>query len=316
MKKGFRVSPGLHELANEFMMWLNNDFFRKKICLFLALTLFLTLTGFSLEEDLKVRVIVRRANIREKPSLSSEVIAQVRRGRILQADGKEGEWYLVRLPLKLEGYALPGYIHQSIVEVVGAKPPVQGKKARIRKPAGEPLKYGIGGTLGSSFPSRREYRSGLDFSGFFSYGFSEKITGELAVRFFSSGVDGDPQGLSQGSLSVFPFQLSVQYRIPIDNQTAAYLAGGMGYYLNDFSVADTSFDRVEKVKNALGFHLGGGIEYFFKGNLAVKVDLKYCLIEASGSWSYNDPVTGPVSGTIENINLNTVLIGIGIKYIF
>jgi opacity protein-like surface antigen len=74
---------------------------------------------------------------------------------------------------------------------------------------------------------------------------------------------------------------------------------------------------VEKVKNALGFHLGGGIEYFFKGNLAVKVDLKYCFIKTSGSRSFIDPGTGlPVSQTIDNIRLNTLLIGIGIKHIF
>ena len=298
-------------------MWMKKNLFRKKICLFLALALLLTLTGFSLEEDLKVRVIVRRANIREKPSLSSEVVAQVKRGRILQVDGKEGEWYLIRLPLKLEGYSLPGYIHQSIVEVLGAKPPATAEKARIRRPAGEPLKYGIGGALGSSFPSKREYNSGLDFSGFFSYRFSEKVTAELTARFFSSGVQGDPQELSQGSLSVFPVQLSVQHGFPIDSQTTAYLGGGIGYYLNGFSVEDASFDRVEKVKNALGFHLGGGIEYFFKGNLAVKVDLKYCFIKTSGSRSFTDPGTGlPVSQTIDNIRLNTLLIGIGIKYIF
>ena len=298
------------------MMWLNNDFFKKKTCLFLALILFLALTGFSQEEDLKVRVIVRRANVREKPSLNSEIVTQVTRGRILQVDGKEGEWYLIRLPLKLEGYALPGYIHQSIVEVVGAEPPAKGKRARIRKSAGETFTYGVGGALGSSFPSRREHRSGLDFSGYFSYRFSEKITAEVGVRFFSSGVDGDPQGLSQGSLSVLPVQLSAQYLFPIDAQTTAYFAGGIGYYLNSFSVEDTSFDREESVKNALGFHLGGGIEYLFKDNLAVKMDLKYCLIQTSGSWSYTDPVAGPLSGTIDDINLNTVLIAIGIKYIF
>jgi len=298
------------------MMWMKNNLFRKKVCLLLALILFLTITGFSQEKDVKVRIVVRRANVREKPSLNNEVVAQVTRGRILQVDGKEEEWYLVRLPLKLGGYALPGYIHQSIVEVVGAKPPAREKKARIRKPSGETSTYGIGGALGSSYPSRRENRSGLDFSGFFSYRFSEKITGELAVRFFSSGVDGDPQGLSQGSLSVVPLQLSVQYLFLLDAQTTAYLAGGMGYYLNGFSVEDTSFNRAESVKNALGFHLGGGIEYFFKENLAVKMDLKYCLIQTSGSWSYTDPVAGPVSGTIDDINLNTVLIAIGLKYIF
>lgn len=100
-------------------MFLGKIFKRKNLALVLGIFMFLSAAGISQAEDIKVRVRVRRANIREKPSLRSEIVAQVRRGRILQVDRKEGEWYRVRLPLKLEGYSLPGYIHQSIVKTSG-----------------------------------------------------------------------------------------------------------------------------------------------------------------------------------------------------
>jgi uncharacterized protein YgiM (DUF1202 family) len=99
-------------------------FIKKKLALSLGTVLLLSAAGFSQSQELKVRVIARRANVREKPSLKSDVVGEVRRGMILQVDGKEGEWYKIRLPLKLEGYALPGYLHQSLVEEMGKEVPV------------------------------------------------------------------------------------------------------------------------------------------------------------------------------------------------
>ncbi len=72
-------------------MWMKKIFFRKEICVFVALVLFLSTVGFSQTEDLKIRIRVRRANVREQPNMKGEIIAVVKRGQILQADGKEGE---------------------------------------------------------------------------------------------------------------------------------------------------------------------------------------------------------------------------------
>ena len=126
---------------------------KKRVCLLLALVLFLSVIGFSQTEGLKIRVKVRRANVREQPSIEGEIIAVVRKGRILQTDGKEGEWYLVRLPLKLEGFALPGYIHESVVEVVGAELPQTKIKIQEKKLEEKPRKFGAGLIIGSSFPA-------------------------------------------------------------------------------------------------------------------------------------------------------------------
>jgi outer membrane protein W len=288
----------------------------KRVCLLLALVLFLSVVGFSQTEDLKIRVKVRRANVRERPNMEGETIAVVRRGAILQVDGKEGEWYLVRLSLKLEGYAFPGYIHESVVEVVGAEIPQPEIKIPKKRSGEKPRKFGAGLIIGASFPSGDNYNSGVNFNAHVSYRFIEEFTLELSVQRFEMGVEGRLGRLSRGDLTIIPIQLSIQRRFPLQPKTFAYFTGGIDYYLNDFALGDTSFSRVETVKNTLGFHVGSGIEYFLIENLALKLEIKVCFQSPDGSWSYVDPVTGPESGQFDNIKLDTVLFGIGVTYHF
>lgn len=289
---------------------------KKRVCLLLALVLFLCVIGFSQTEGMKVMVKVRRANVREQPKMEGEIIAVVRRGAILQVDGKEGEWYLVRLPLKLEGYALPGYIHESVVEVVGAEIPQPKIKMQEKKLEGKPRKFGAGLIIGASFPSGDNYNSGVNFNAHVSYRFIEEFTLELSVQGFEMGVEGRLGRLSRGDLTIIPIQLSIQRRFPFQPKTFAYFTGGISYYFNDFTLRDTSLSRVETVKNTLGFHFGGGVDYFLRENLALKLEIKVCFQSPSGSWSYVDPVTGLESGQFDNIKLDTVLFGIGVTYHF
>ncbi len=289
---------------------------RNRICVLLVLVVFLSASGFGQSQDLKVRVKVRKANIREKPSMDGEIIAVVSRGRVLQVDGKEEDWYLIRLPLQMEGYALPGYIHKNTVIVLGEEPASTKSEAPRQKTEGEFQKYRASVLLGSANPTARDYFAGLYFSGNFSYRLSEKFSLELTLDAFGSKTDGTPQGLSAGSLTVFPVQLSVLWRIPLEQQTHACVAGGIGYNIISFSLEAPSLDREESVDNTLGFHLAGGVEYLFKRNLAVRVNLKYIFMKTGGSWSDTDPVLGPISGSIDNINLNSILIGIGMTFYF
>ena len=289
---------------------------RNRICVLLILVVFLSAAGLGQSQDLKVKVRVRKANIREKPSMDGEIIAVVNRGRVLQVDGKEGDWYLIRLPLQMEGYSLPGYIHKNTVQVLGEEP--ASKKSRTPKQTteGEFQKYGASILLGSANPTERDYFAGLYFSGNFSYRISEKFSLELSLDVFGSRTDGSPQGLSAGSLTLLPVQLSAQWRIPLEKQTHAYVAGGIGYNIISFSLEDTNLDREESAENTLGFHLAGGVEYLFKRSLAVRADLKYIFMSTKGSWSYTDPVLGRLSGSIDDISLNSILIGVGITFYF
>lgn len=289
---------------------------KKRVCLLLALVLFLSVIGFSQTEGLKIRVKVRRANVREQPNMEGEIIAVVKRGQILQVDGKEGEWYLVRLSLSLEGYALPGYIHESVVQVVGeekVQPEIKIPKKRVVE---KPVKFGVGLLYENSVFYDENYSSASHFSGHFSCRVAEAFSLELSVPYIKAEAEGISPGLSEGDLSVIPVQMSIQKRFFLYEKTFVYVSGGIGYYFNSFSVGDTSMSREETVESTLGFHAGAGVEYLVKKNLALKLDIKYCFVSTSGSWSYVDPVLGPQSGQIDDIKLNALHVGMGITFFF
>ncbi|UCE20709.1 MAG: outer membrane beta-barrel protein [Candidatus Aminicenantes bacterium] len=291
---------------------------KKRVCLLVALVLFLSVVGFSQTEGMRIRVKVRRANVHEQPSKEGEIIAVVRRGRIFQVDGKEGEWYLIRLPLKLEGFVLPGYIHESAVEVVGQELPQTKIRIQEKKLEEKPRRFGAGLIIGVSFPADDYYNSGAYINANFSVKTVEEFTLELSIQGFDVGVDDsfEDGGLSGGDLRIIPIQLSLKKYFSFQSNTLAYFSGGIGYYLNSFTLGDPSFDREETVKSNLGYHLGAGIEYNFKGNLALVLEVKYFFMSADGTWSYTDPVDGPVSGQFDNLKMDTALFGIGISYQF
>lgn len=72
--------------------------------------------GFA--EDIELQVIVKKANVRAKPDLRSEIITQVTLGTILKSDMKEGNWHRILLPPDERGVIRGAYIHGSIVEVI------------------------------------------------------------------------------------------------------------------------------------------------------------------------------------------------------
>ncbi|MDD8030480.1 MAG: SH3 domain-containing protein [Acidobacteriota bacterium] len=69
------------------------------------------------EPRFRIRVVTEQANIRVKPDIGSEMIFQVPQGTELEAEKKEGEWYLVNFD-KPDGSKGRGYVHESLVEVL------------------------------------------------------------------------------------------------------------------------------------------------------------------------------------------------------
>ncbi len=295
-------------------MLLEKIFKRKNLALVIGIFMFLSAVGISQAEDIKIRVRVRRANVREKPSLKSDIVAQVRRGRILQVERKEGEWYRIRLPLKLEGYFLPGYLHQSIVEEVGKDVHVSEERILERTHSDIIYKYRAGVHVGFALPSEKDYGRGIKFGGNLYYKISDSVNLELLIQAFRSSVADDSEKLGEGKLTVLPIQLSVQGRFPLKDQFILYAGGGIGYYLNSYLFEGVKIpERDEEVKNALGFHFGGGVDYFFSENIAANLDMRYCIVKTSGLYTF-DGVGEDIE--IKGINLSSFMLGIGFKYFF
>ena len=105
-------------------------------------------------DDLKLRVIVEKAEIHLKPDVNSLVLGEALLGTLLEADKQTGEWFRVVLPTDEREFKLTGFIHSSSVEVITKKPeekpakeisikeekPVEKKPAEEKPVPKEPMK--------------------------------------------------------------------------------------------------------------------------------------------------------------------------------
>jgi hypothetical protein len=95
-----------------------------------GLLLIFTLCLSAHAELTKLVVNTTNANVRLKPNSQAIVISSVPLGGILISESKIGNWFKVSLPADETGLVLKGYIHQSLVEVLGqANVPVSGKSS-------------------------------------------------------------------------------------------------------------------------------------------------------------------------------------------
>lgn len=281
----------------------------------LGVFLMIVTNGFSYCEQMKVRVIVRMANVRENPSIKSDIIGRVKRGTILQVDGKEGEWYRVRLPLKLPGYALPGYIHESIVKKEKEDVPETEFESQKDLRGISSISWSVGAGMGYSAFSESYYGGGLRFDGSFNCKLSDKFGLSLELLKFGAPVEAEPKGFSKGELNIIPVQLSLQWYYPLNDKISPYIFVGLGYYITSFTI-DKGYSSFleEDIKNAFGFHFGVGMDYIISNHLAFTSDARFSVVKTEGTWTIRAET--PVSGKINDVNLNAFQFGIGIRYLF
>ena len=291
------------------------------------------------EPPKKIKVIAAKANIRAEPDVESQIIQEAQSNTKFQAIGITGEWYIIILPPDKEGIVLSGYIHQNlveeIVEEITEAPKIEEKKPEVAPPS-EPRAYkpkrvktgprsciGIG--AGYSMPRENNYSDEVYYGGNFCLGISKNLSIELSGLRVLYNVEGSADGLGNGDLSVIPIQLSVQVRFPITHRFVPYILGGGGYYLNSFALDEEiintwdalGFDVEERIENSIGYHVGAGLDFFITGNIVINADFRYCLVKTKGSWSLTDQIGGTViSGDLEDLSLNSIMFGAGLKFCF
>ena len=141
---------------------------------------------------------------------------------------------------------------------------------------------------------------------------------ELSVDYVEADVDLEVLGVSVniGELEQIPILLSLRTHLSTNPKVSPYLTIGIGYYLNDFNLSGlvtsvTPPGAELDPDDSVGFHAGGGIEYFFNEHFAFNFDLKYL-------WNKTDVKDkAPGYTTVEySVDLNSFIAGIGFKYYF
>lgn len=256
----------------------------------LLASLFLFLADVDATE-LKLRVIVQRANIRLKPDIGSSVIASLPLGTVLQAEGKEADWYKVNLPPDQKGFVLSGYIHQSIVEVTeetkeapmkeeikatipkAAPPPViqkpvvsEAKQAPLKRPSPQrqrrsapPNRFSLQTGLGIAFPSG-------DLSELFTLGLGASLSGRYLILqepqlLVAAGLEGFiflNEGIyADVSMTRLLFYGDCRLGKKINN-FGIFVESGLGLYLDLLEIS-VSWWRETESQFKLGARIGGGV---------------------------------------------------------
>lgn len=89
--------------------------------IFIVLMIMVFFSGLEAKEGVlyKLKIKVPSANIRAEPSLTANIITQAVQGAEFESDQKQGEWFRVLIPQRFGANITQGYLHQSVVEVLG-----------------------------------------------------------------------------------------------------------------------------------------------------------------------------------------------------
>jgi outer membrane protein len=131
---------------------------------------------------------------------------------------------------------------------------------------------------------------------------------ELSIDYAES--DLDYLDITMGELEQVPILLTARTHLSTNPNVNPYLGIGLGYYLNDFDLSDSSqFVKVDP-DDGFGFHLSAGVEYFVNEHFALNLELKYIFNEVDFIFKT------PGDRWKEAVDLDTFYTGVGIKYYF
>ena len=121
-----------------------------------------------------------------------------------------------------------------------------------------------------------------------------------------------------GEFQQIPLLLTARFHLWHPNMGGTfYGGGGIGYYFNDFELADelsgilTPSGYSLSLDNSFGVHLAVGFEGFITQHWCINGDLKYIWNEAD----FTESLPGYYSMQ-DKIDLNALVLGIGFKYYF
>jgi Bacterial SH3 domain len=209
----------------------------------LILLMAMTQIGFA-QTPRQIKVIIDNANIRSRPELDSEILETAVKGTLLDFIEKAGPWYTIAMGTDPSGKAVYGYIHESMVEPVGAAAP---ELQPAQEPAAlppppprveEPPLPGSGSPVKEAPPERLISGSYLKY-GFGDYGFLSFGADLGIARNFGIGLEIQPSYRRNSDIDRTVVQIDVFANAKLGFKLAfmtLYGGGGIG---PDFSFVDT-----------------------------------------------------------------------------
>jgi opacity protein-like surface antigen len=159
---------------------------------------------------------------------------------------------------------------------------------------------------------------------------SKNIAVEISGQFNRYSTLGDAANplttLSPGHLTQIPLQAMLQLRLPLNSlPLVPYIAAGGGVSLNSFTLDETTlagyqalgYDLTEEAKASLILSVGAGLDFIASPRMMVGLHFQYRFGSADGTATITEQVSGAtVTQALTDINLKSIAIGLGVKYVF
>jgi outer membrane protein W len=176
-----------------------------------------------------------------------------------------------------------------------------------------------------------------DFGGGLAPGFSlaYDLTPMFAVELrgvlFGSTVTGSATSLSQGKMTMMPLELAAVARFDAGKKIVPYAVLGGGYGLHSFTLDSTlvnAWSNVgltlsESIKKGVTISLGGGLDFALNPGekpgqgIFLNLEVRYLMAKSDGSSTLTDNASQEkAAATLTKLNLDSFLIGLGVKYGF
>lgn len=170
---------------------------------------------------------------------------------------------------------------------------------------------------GCMFPKEQNIRIGLESNFGLALPLVKKMTIAFEFVYAKSPTKEEQDKLHNGTLTLTPFFVFVQYDLWGEKQLIPYLSLGVGYIFSRFKIGQYfSIPEIkinQKVKSGVGFELGLGVRLKLTQALSLLSEVNYFIRQASAETIISDMNLG-VSSDIFSIDLNAILLEIGIKY--
>ena len=286
-------------------------FSRTKQIILLMLIMVLFISAYDFAESKKIRVIADNATIRVHPDFKSDLLRTATLDMILFSNEKVGEWHKVEIP-GLRNIILFGYIHESLVEIVGTEarePMIQTEPVPVKKysppihydqpKAKQPIPIMIGLNTSYYFPPDQVFKSiyggGLYFSGEIAVGIFKNMDIWINGGFFSK--KGEMTfSKEKTTLQIIPFGVGTTYRVPMG---IFQFYGGLG----------VSYHLFEE-SSPLGETKKGGVGFEGRVGSLIKI-IKFLSLDFSAKYTYCKIEPADIS-----INIGGFRVGAGVAFNF
>ena len=176
----------------------------------------------------------------------------------------------------------------------------------------------IHGNLGLASPREKNLASGV-WSGF---GFSIPMKKTIYLSFdfgaWKNQISAEAGGLQEGSLSVSPFLVSLQYFFTSDRTINPFVFIGGGYIFTSFRMEDVftipEITLSQKVDSSPGSQVGIGIQSKISKQIYFAADISYLYSKTSATTTIQDLNFGLSTENFPLI-LSTLIIKLGIKFL-